>query len=193
MMISRTANKQKIYWEVKGYGLSPRSQISSPHFHWPFHPKTVLAIASCVWLKLRWWRELYHCLRSQGQSGVLKEHWRTSRGFGGRDESWWRGRRMKRKMNWQTSFHRRFSFTCCPAFFILFSLLCVRGRWMIWGEDECLWGGYRVFEVGLSKIKQVGNEKNNGVKNKRHFIHFWSASDTRIIIIRSHFTSSDHL
>lgn len=40
---------------------------------------------------------------------------------------------------------------------------------MIGGENECLWGEYRVFKVGLSKIKQVGNEKSDGPKNKRHF------------------------
>lgn len=52
---------------------------------------------------------------------------------------------------------------------------------MVGGENECLWGGYGVFEVGLSKIKQVGNGKSNGVKNKRlffAFFYFWSASDT---------------
>lgn len=71
---------------------------------------------------------------------------------------------------------------------------------MIGGGNECLWGGYGVFEVGLSKIKQVGNGKSNGVKNKRpffFFLHFFTFGLllilTRIIIIGSYFTSSDHL
>lgn len=44
------------------------------------------------------------------------------------------------------------------------------------GEAERLWGRYRTCDAGLGKIKQVGKEKNNGVRNKRY--NFWCASET---------------
>ena len=42
-----------------------------------------------------------------------------------------------------------------------------RRRWEIRGANQCIGRGYRLYEIGLCKIKQVGKQISNGVKNKR--------------------------